>query len=402
MSKIPIHLPSAQIIHVFFGMPSNLRVALLKRRQRPDSFIHDVNSDEAEYEESEDILEELPSLGLRSIVPPAKTPALFSPLKSDDCFTTALEIDIPSVFFGNKSVEECSTVRAYYSPPRMGISPSSTVMVFHHGAGFGALSYALTAKEITIQTQGEVGLLAYDCRGHGRSNFPANVKKDMSLNALTHDLIAVLHAMFPDPAQRPSFILVGHSMGGAVVVEAAHAMGRETDSHIKGVVMIDIVEDTSLQLLPSMGRIVRQRPEGFVNLESAIQWHVQTRTIRNTESARRSVPSLVHLDENYTTVPWRWNADLVATEPFWTGWFEGLSSKFLSCQAARLLLLAETDRLDQTLMIGQMQGKFQLVISSQAGHCIQEDAPHTTANTLVQFWRRNDRIPLGLWPVGRS
>ena len=54
------------------------------------------------------------------------------------------------------------------------------------------------------------------------------------------------------------------------------------------------------------------------------------------------------------------------------GWFEGLSVKFLAARSARLLVLAGTDRLDDELMIGQMQGKFQLVVVPGVGHMIQE------------------------------
>jgi len=44
---------------------------------------------------------------------------------------------------------------------------NSTVFVLHHGAGFSALSYALCAKEISNLTDGEAGVFAFDCRGHG-------------------------------------------------------------------------------------------------------------------------------------------------------------------------------------------------------------------------------------------
>ena len=54
------------------------------------------------------------------------------------------------------------------------------------------------------------------------------------------------------------------------------------------------------------------------------------------------------------------------------GWFEGLSSRFLTTRTARLLVLAGTDRLDNELMIGQMQGKFQLVVVPDVGHMLQE------------------------------
>lgn len=54
-------------------------------------------------------------------------------------------------------------------------------------------------------------------------------------------------------------------------------------------------------------------------------------------------------------------------------WYTGLSKLFLSVTAPKLLLLAGTDRLDQELTIGQMQGKFQMSLLPQAGHVIQED-----------------------------
>lgn len=54
------------------------------------------------------------------------------------------------------------------------------------------------------------------------------------------------------------------------------------------------------------------------------------------------------------------------------GWFKGLSSSFLACRTARLLVLAGTDRLDKELMIGQMQGKFQMEVIPEVGHMLQE------------------------------
>lgn len=55
-----------------------------------------------------------------------------------------------------------------------------------------------------------------------------------------------------------------------------------------------------------------------------------------------------------------------------TGWFQGLSSSFLNARTARLLVLAGTDRLDKELMIGQMQGKFQMVVVPGVGHMLHE------------------------------
>jgi protein phosphatase methylesterase 1 len=142
------------------------------------------------------------------------------------------------------------------------------------------------------------------------------------------------------------------------------------------------------------------RPSSFPSLTSGIEWHTRSRTIRNITSARVSVPSLLHEDPNASDIsrPWEWRTNLVATKPFWEGWFIGLSKKFLAARGGKLLLLAGTDRLDKELTIGQMQGKYQLQVFPEAGHFIHEDQPAKTAQILVDFSKRNDRSTLVLPP----
>ena len=43
---------------------------------------------------------------------------------------------------------------------------------------------------------------------------------------------------------------------------------------------------------------------------------------------------------------------------------------FLSVNVPKLLLLAGVDRLDKELMVGQMQGKFQMQVLPQCGHAV--------------------------------
>jgi protein phosphatase methylesterase 1 len=74
------------------------------------------------------------------------------------------------------------------------------------------------------------------------------------------------------------------------------------------------------------------------------------------------------------------------------GWFASLSSKFLSMPGGRLLVLAGTDRLDKELIIGQMQGKFKLVLLTESSHCIMEDQPEKFAHLLKEFWDRNQPL----------
>ncbi|KAH0142552.1 hypothetical protein KCU67_g13961, partial [Aureobasidium melanogenum] len=75
-----------------------------------------------------------------------------------------------------------------------------------------------------------------------------------------------------------------------------------------------------------------------------------------------------------------------------------MSGLFLRGRAAKALVLAGTDRLDKELMVGQMQGKFQLTVIPEAGHFIQEDVPEKTAHLMIEFFKRNDRSSLVLPP----
>ena len=68
---------------------------------------------------------------------------------------------------------------------------------------------------------------------------------------------------------------------------------------------------------------------------------------------------------------WVWRTPLERTQPFWAGWYRGLSEAFLKVPAPKVLMLAGTDRLDKPLMVGQMQGRFQLSLLPQViPHCL--------------------------------
>ncbi|KAJ8653028.1 hypothetical protein O0I10_011328 [Lichtheimia ornata] len=263
---------------------------------------------------------------------------------------------------------------------------NTPVFIFHHGAGHSALSFALTASHIREMTDGECSIVALDARGHGDTQTSNDT--DYSLNTLSDDLVNVIQALYNGQETTPDLCLVGHSMGGSVVVDVA---SRKRLKNVVGVCVLDVVEGSAMDALSSMTSILNTRPQRFKNIEQAIQWSVRSNTVRNLESAKVSVPPLVRsTDDNALG----WRTDLIKTKPFWTEWFTDLSSKFLACPAAKLLILAGTDRLDKPLMIGQMQGKFQLHIIPEAGHFLQEDAPVNTARSLVEFWRRNKRLVL--------
>jgi protein phosphatase methylesterase 1 len=64
---------------------------------------------------------------------------------------------------------------------------------------------------------------------------------------------------------------------------------------------------------------------------------------------------------------------------------------FLSLKCAKLLIVADTDRLDTELTIAQMQGKFQTVLVPNATHAVHEDQPSLAADAVAGFVARYAR-----------
>lgn len=245
----------------------------------------------------------------------------------------------------------------YVTPPG---SPKAPLFVLHHGAGSSAMSFALFALELK-RLLPDAGILAVEAREHGSVVWDAagEVDSDLSIDLLAQDFFSMIELTAEKMHWRelPRLLLVGHSLGGAVVTHAAK-IGK-LGSKVIGYVVLDVVEGSAMDALKSMQAYLSARPSSFSSMEQAIEWHVRSRTLRNWESARASVPSLF---VQTGSGRWVWRTDLSTTEAYWRNWFDGMSSKFLTAKGAKLLLLAGTDRLDKELMIGQMQGTICLSI----------------------------------------
>lgn len=268
--------------------------------------------------------------------------------------------------------------------------------------------------------------LAIDFRGHGDSK--TDDDDDLSAETMALDIANVLAKLYEDSP--PRFLLLGHSMGGAIAVHIAHMHLVPT---LLGIVVIDVVEGTALESLQSMQSFLRSRPNYFKSIPTAIEWCVRSGQIRNVESAKVSMPgqiincetmrlatselplapseasspaisnpmSIAEESEeaqpevkftapaDVNTKKYTWRIDLSRSEKFWNGWFENLSDKFLDVQVPKLLILAGIDNLDKKLTVGQMQGKFQLQVLARTGHAVHEDQPHQVAETLASYLIRN-------------
>ncbi|RYG79385.1 MAG: hypothetical protein EON59_16315 [Alphaproteobacteria bacterium] len=54
-----------------------------------------------------------------------------------------------------------------------------------------------------------------------------------------------------------------------------------------------------------------------------------------------------------------------------------------------MLIITSPDKLDEDLLVAQMQGKFETRIVLGAGHVIHEDAPDKTAEGILHFISRH-------------
>ncbi|XP_059489256.1 protein phosphatase methylesterase 1 [Neocloeon triangulifer] len=304
------------------------------------------------------------------------------------------------------------------------------ILCLLHGGGFSGLTWSLFAKHVTSMVHCEV--VAIDLRGHGET--VTSNDDDLSADTLARDVGKVLEHLFKERTE--PVLLMGHSMGGAIAVHAAHL---ELIANLVGVVVIDVVEGTAMDALASMQSFLRSRPSTFSSLENAIEWSVRSGQIRNCESAQVSVPGqlksiksgqvgvgfineasqstgltgqgattalLEEEDEELENpkdqgfqppapIPpkeqneFTWRIDLRKTENYWPGWFQGLSQKFLNLPVPKMLLLAGIDRLDKELTVGQMQGKFQMQVLSHCGHTVHEDTPDKVAAIISTFLVRH-------------
>jgi pimeloyl-ACP methyl ester carboxylesterase len=118
----------------------------------------------------------------------------------------------------------------------------------------------------------DCSVLAFDCRGHGKTE--TEDESDLSLNTLADDLSFVIGPYL----EEYQIILVGHSMGGAVITEFAR---RNLVKSLTGygvlikfifanyflhrVVVIDVVEGSAIDSLAYMNSFLTSRPPSFLS-----------------------------------------------------------------------------------------------------------------------------------------
>ncbi|CUM67257.1 uncharacterized protein PRCAT00004950001 [Priceomyces carsonii] len=277
------------------------------------------------------------------------------------------------------------TFQTYFRPPE---NEGAAIFVFHHGAGSSAMTFGKLAESLIEHS--ESGFLLFDARSHGSSS----KADDYSLSSLTKDFKFIIDKFTATYNPKNTIYLIGHSLGGAVLTN--YLVENPDQCHnVKGLIMLDIVEETAVKSLSAMPSFVQKRPRAFKSLQDGIDWHFHvSHLLNNYDSACISVPDLLWKSDNGS---YEWITDLYATQSYWDTWFKGLSQNFIDCgkkqNIAKLLILSAHETLDKSLIIGQMQGKYQLVVFNniaKAGHFLHEDIPKQIAQTLIDFVKRID------------
>ncbi|MBK1783983.1 alpha/beta fold hydrolase [Prauserella cavernicola] len=115
--------------------------------------------------------------------------------------------------------------------PEDGGTPRLTV-VGVHGFALSRLSWHFQRRALTSLREPRVRQVYYDHRGHGQS--AAAEAKHSTIEQLAADLHAVLRAVAPDGP----IVLMGHSMGGMVIMELAQQSPELFTERVRGVVLI--------------------------------------------------------------------------------------------------------------------------------------------------------------------
>ncbi|CAI5469994.1 unnamed protein product [Closterium sp. Yama58-4] len=279
-----------------------------------------------------------------------------------------------SPFSSPPARNEAAGGRAVFHVYRAG--RTGPVLLCLHGGGYAGASFAVAAGHM----RGEVQVVAMDMRGHGATRTANDL--DLSAQTLVEDVAGVARKLFGDSP--PAIVLLGHSMGGAVAVRVAE---QQLLPSLAGLVVVDVVEGSAVASLGHMQAVLASRPSHFPSLHKAVEWSVRSGHLRSVESARVSVPPTLIPDATGKGFVWR--TPLEKSQPYWKGWYAGLSDLFLRCPVPKLLLLAGTDRLDKPLTIAQMQGRFQMLVVRHSGHAIQEDESLEFSSSVLHFIARN-------------
>lgn len=193
---------------------------------------------------------------------PSPTKQLFArPKQSANSSLTWTDFFVQELFLPEEVNDILITHHVYLTPP----TDSGPLFVMHHGAGSSGMSFAICADEIR-KILPKAGVLSVDARSHGQTMMNAKIeeaqdspsteaaaqeeasgriKLDLSLETLSRDLVYVIRQTQSKMGWEnlPDIVLVGHSLGGAVITDVANK--GELGPKVLAYAVLDVVEGMS-------------------------------------------------------------------------------------------------------------------------------------------------------------
>jgi pimeloyl-ACP methyl ester carboxylesterase len=264
---------------------------------------------------------------------------------------------------------------------------SGPTLVFSHGFTLDMTAWHYQWKRFSRQHR----VVLYDHRGHGRSDQAAG--GDYSLEALAHDLKAVLDAEAPNGP----VVLLGHSMGGMAIVSFAAAYPEEFGSRVQAVVLAntavaDLIKEilgglgarVGALLSPAVMRLVLRNPKAAHRLRGralARRSGLAFLVAEATNFGPKAPPSLI----DYVV-----GLAATARPEVWTDLAVGLMQMDLAhalehIVVPSLILVGDVDRLTPPSTALAMKHRLpdaRMVVLKGAGHCAMLER-HSQFNRVV-------------------
>ncbi|CAD8105953.1 unnamed protein product [Paramecium sonneborni] len=256
----------------------------------------------------------------------------------------------------------------YNGIPIYSIIKSEPIILLIHGAGHCAMTFALLIQELKTFCS----CFSYDIISHGQSER----KETLTMQNLIMEcqtVIEYIRMKFPNT----NIILLGHSLGAAIASKLKH------QSYIRGLIVIDMIENKAFESIQIMDYSLRKRPNIFSSYDSAINYHLQNSIIRNPNSAQITVP-------NYLNEKLEWKVDLIETKIYWDQWFDGIQNGFDTFPFQKMLFIAESDRIPTEQFL---KSRYPIHIFENSGHNIHEDEPIRMAKHISDFLYQQ-RVPI--------
>ncbi|KAL0209549.1 hypothetical protein RCL1_008387 [Eukaryota sp. TZLM3-RCL] len=293
---------------------------------------------------------------------------------------TSYEPLSPTSFFDFS--ENLETSRGSFHLYSTNFTPQHKAIVFCiHGASYTGASFSVIAKLM----KSEYAFFAPDLRHHGATTTTG----PLTINDFCSDLEAILLLLanrLANVCDSIKLFLLGHSLGGAIV---SFLSSRKLPSFFipRGLVCIDVVEDTAIESLQFMRNYLNKRPRMFASISEAILWAKTSGTCKGEESLLVSIPAMLKKQEDHYEFVTS-SEVILDNEPFWRTWFEGSFEHFIKFNEGKLLIVADINRLDRRAVIDQMAGKFQVEVLRNVGHSVHEDDPVGVSRLLSVFFAR--------------